>query len=281
LEERLDAEPHARLRYFCSSYHQDSALFPFIDQLGRTAGFARDDAAAAKLEKLEALVAPAGLPNEDVALIADLMSLPAAERHVLPDLSPQRKKEKTLQALLRQLDGVARQQPVVIVFEDAHWIDPTSRELLDLFVEHVGNLPVLLIVTYRPEFQPPWIGQPQVSLLALNRLDRHARRVLVAQIAGGKALPEGVVTEIVNRTDGVCRGADQERARERFAARGQGSLCARRCIAAVRNPDEFARLLDGAARSPGFGAPSGADWRGGGTRIFLSATAYRLSSSRG
>ena len=105
--------------------------------------------------------------------------------------------------LIRQLAGLARQQPVVMVFEDTHWIDPTSRELLDLTVEHVRSLPVLLIVTFRPDFQPPWTGQPQVSMLALNRLDRRDQTALVAQIVGGKALPEEVVAQIVDRTDGV------------------------------------------------------------------------------
>jgi predicted ATPase len=121
----------------------------------------------------------------------------------LPNLSPQRKKERTLEALIRQLEGLARRQPVVMVFEDAHWIDPTSRELLDLTVERVRSLPVLLIVTFRPEFQPPWIGQPQVTMLALNRLDRHDRTVLVEQIAGSKPLPDDVIVQIVERTDGV------------------------------------------------------------------------------
>jgi class 3 adenylate cyclase/predicted ATPase len=203
LAERLHAEPHLRLRYFCSPYHQDSALFPFIDQLGRASGFAREDPPAARLEKLEAVLARAAPPDEDVAFLADLLSLPASERHKLPNLSPQRKKERTLEALIHQLEGLARQQPVVMVFEDAHWIDPTSRELLDLTVERVRRLPVLLIVTFRPEFQPPWTGQPQVSLLALNRLDRHDRTVLVEQIAGGKALPDEVVAQIVDRADGV------------------------------------------------------------------------------
>ena len=122
LEERLRAEPHLRLRCFCSPYHQDSALFPFIDQLGRAAGFARDDIPTAKLDKLEAVLARADPPDEDVSCLADLMSLPASERHPLPNLSPQRKKERTLEALIRQLEGLARQQPVVMVFEDAHWI---------------------------------------------------------------------------------------------------------------------------------------------------------------
>jgi predicted ATPase len=191
------------LRYFCSPYHQDSALFPFIDQLGRAAGFASDDMPAAKLEKLEAVLALAAPPEEDVALLADLMSLPGSERYPLPNLSPQRKKERSLEALIRQLEGLACRQPVVMVFEDAHWIDPTSRELLDLVVERVRSLPALLIVTFRPEFQPPWTGQPQVSMAALNRLDRRDRTALVKQVASGKALPDEVVAQIVERTDGV------------------------------------------------------------------------------
>ncbi len=203
LEERLHAEPHIRLRYFCSPYHQDSALFPFVDQLGRASGFARDDPPVARLDKLETLLARAAPADEDVAFLSDLLSLPVSERHRLPNLSPQRKKERTLEALIRQLDGLARQQPVVMVFEDAHWIDPTSRELLDLAVERVRSLPVLLIVTFRPEFQSPWTGQPQVTMLALNRLDRRDRTALVTEIAGGRTLPDEVVDQIVDRTDGV------------------------------------------------------------------------------
>jgi class 3 adenylate cyclase/predicted ATPase len=203
LTERLQTEAHIRLHYFCSPYHQDSALFPFVDQLGHAAGFAHDDPPAVKLEKLEASLSRADPPEQDVAFLVDLLSLPASEHHPLPKLSPQRKKERTLEALIRQLEGLARHQPVVMVFEDAHWIDPTSRELLDLFVERVRTLPVLLVVTFRPEFQPPWTGEPQVTMLALNRLDRRDRITLIEQIAGGKALPGEVVEQIVNRTDGV------------------------------------------------------------------------------
>jgi len=203
LEERLRAEPHLHLRYFCSPYCRDSALYPFIDQLWHAAEFAPDDPPEVKLEKLEALLARTASPDEDVAFLADLMSLPVSERSSLPNLSPQRKKEKTLEALVRQLEGLARQQPVLMVFEDAHWVDPTSRELLDLTVERVRNLPVLLIVTFRPEFQPPWTGQPQVTMLALNRLDRRDRTALVEQIAGREALPNEVVAQISERADGV------------------------------------------------------------------------------
>jgi class 3 adenylate cyclase/predicted ATPase len=203
LAEQLHAEPYIRLRYYCSPYHQDSALYPFIEQLGRVAGFTRDDPPAAKVEKLEAVLARAAPPDEDMALIADLLSLPASERHPLPNLSPQRKKEKTLEALIHQLEGLARQQPIAMVFEDAHWIDPSSLELVELTVERVGNLPVLLIITFRPEFQSFWIGQPQVTMLALNRLDRRDRTALIEQIAVGKSLPGEVIDQIVERTDGV------------------------------------------------------------------------------
>jgi class 3 adenylate cyclase/predicted ATPase len=203
LEERLQAEPHLRLRYFSSPYYQDSALFPFIDHLGRASGFASDDPPAVKLDKLEALLPRVERPDGGVALLADLLSLPVSERHPLPDLSPQRKKERTLEALLQQVEGMARLQPILAVFEDAHWMDPTSRELLDLIVERVRTLPVLLVVTFRPEFQPPWIGQPQVAMLTLNRLDRRDRTALVEQIAGGKPLPDQVIGQIADRTDGV------------------------------------------------------------------------------
>ena len=203
LERRLHVEPHLCLRYFCSPYHLDSALYPFTDQFGRTAGFTRDDPPEARLEKLEALLARSEPPEDDVALLADLMSLPPSERYRLPNLSAQRKKELTLEALIRRLEGLARRQPVVVVFEDAHWIDPSSRELLDLTVERIGSLPVLLIVTFRPEFQPPWTGQPRMTMLALNRLDRRDRTALVDHIAGGKAMPDDVIDQIVDRTDGV------------------------------------------------------------------------------
>lgn len=203
VHERLAADSAICLRYFCSPYYQDSPLFPFIEQLGRAAGFARDDPAEVKLEKVEALAMRAQPAEGDIALLADLLSLPASSLHPLPELSPQRKKERTFEALVRQLEGLSRRRPVLVVLEDAHWIDPTSRELLDLAVERVRSLPVLLVVTCRPEFQPLWIGQSRVAALTLNRLDRSDRTALVLQVAEGKALPDEVVDQIVDRTDGV------------------------------------------------------------------------------
>ena len=202
LEKRLHSETPLRRRYFCSPYHRDSVLAPFIEQLGRAASFARDDPPATRLAKLEALIGPVAA-EEDVAFLANLLSLPPSERHPLPNLSPLRIREWTLQALIRQLEASARQQPVLMVFEDAQWIDPSSQELLDLIIEHVRSLPVLLIITFRPEFQPPWTGQPRVTILALNRLDRRDRITLAAQLAGAKVLPDKVVEQIADRTDGV------------------------------------------------------------------------------
>ena len=196
------------------------------------------------------LLARAALPDEDVAILADLMSLPASERHPLPNLSPQRKRERTLEALIRQFEGLAHQQPVLMVFEDAHWIDPTSRELLDLTVERVRRLPVLLIVTFRPEFQTHWIGQPRVTMLALNRLDRRDRVSLVAQIAG-KTLPEIVIEQIADRTDGVPLFVEEltkSVLESGAAARRDGALCPRRDFAAIHHPDDIARLAAGPAR---------------------------------
>ena len=203
LEGRLHTEPHIRLRYFCSPYCRDSALYPYIDQLWHAAGFAHYDPPTAKLEKLEMLLASVAPRVEDVTLLAELLSLPVSDRHPLPNLSAQRKKERTLEALIQQLEGLASQKPVLLVFEDAQWIDPTSRELLDLAVERVRNLPVLMVVTFRPEFQSPWTGQPQVTMLALSRLDRRDRAALAAQVAGTRTLPDEVVSQIVDRTDGV------------------------------------------------------------------------------
>jgi class 3 adenylate cyclase/predicted ATPase len=203
LSQRIEIEPHTRLRYFCSPHHQDSALYPFIGQLERAAGFTRDDTATMKLDKLEPVLGDGAEPG-DISLIAEMLSLSGGERFPPLDLSPQRKKERTLAALLRQLRALARRQPVLMIFEDLHWIDPTSRELLDLTVEKIANLPVLLVATYRPEFQPPWVGGSQVTVIALNRLGRNEGALLVHRLAGNLgALPPDLVDEIVERTDGV------------------------------------------------------------------------------
>ena len=151
LSQAIQSEPHTRLRYFCSPHHQDSALYPFIVQLERAAGFARDDTVEEKLGKLRGLLAPGARGDDEIELLAELLSLPSSAADL--NLSPQRKREKLFEALLHQLEALARSRAVLMVFEDAHWIDPTSRELLDLTLDRVARLPVLLVVTFRPEFQ--------------------------------------------------------------------------------------------------------------------------------
>jgi class 3 adenylate cyclase/predicted ATPase len=201
LQERIANEPHTRLRYFCSPHHQDSALHPTIAQLGRAAGFERDDTSERKLNKLMALLATTS--PENGALLAELLSLPTEGRFPPVQLTPQRKKEKTFEALLRHLEGLARQGPVLMLFEDVHWIDPSSRELLDLLIGRISRLSVLLVVTFRPEFQPLWTEQAHVATLVLNRLDRREGAALVQRVAGTGKLSSDVVAAIIERTDGV------------------------------------------------------------------------------
>ena len=201
LSEQIGTEPHTRLRYFCSPHHQDSALYPSIAQLERAAGFSRDDAVEAKLGKLRALLAPGSRDDDDITLLSELLSLPSSAADL--NLSPQRKREKLFEALLSQLEAEARRRPVLMVFEDAHWIDPTSRELLDLTVDRVRHLPMLLAITFRSEFQPPWGGRAHVTTLTLNRLGERDGEALVQKLAGNAALTADIVAEIVERTDGV------------------------------------------------------------------------------
>ena len=202
--EHIGAEPHFRPRYFCSLHHRDSTLHPFVAQLERVAGFARDDAPATRLDKLEALLAQSGGgAGETIGLIADLLSLPSENRYPPLPADPQWKREMTLSALLCQLELLAAQRPVIMIFEDAHWADSSSLELIDRTVERVAGLPVLLIITFRPEFAPPWVGQPHVSSLSLNRLDRREITAVVGGITGGKRLPADILDRIVERTDGI------------------------------------------------------------------------------
>ncbi|MGH7291211.1 MAG: ATP-binding protein, partial [Myxococcota bacterium] len=202
LIESLAGEPHRRLRYFCSPHHADSALYPVVAQIERTAGFERDDDVATRLGKFQAMAAYLATPANDAALIADLLSLDGADasRPQL-DLVPAQRKQLTLDALCRAIEAQAERLPIVAVFEDVHWIDPTSLDLLDRMIVALERLPVLLVVTARPGFEAPWAGRRHVTELALNRLCRSAAADLVRQIAG--ELPGEVVREILDQTDGV------------------------------------------------------------------------------
>jgi tetratricopeptide (TPR) repeat protein len=203
LGERLQNEPHIALRYFCSAHHTNSALFPFIGQIERAAGFERGDSVTEKLSKLDALVARSAADPERVAVLANLLALPVSDHFRLQELSPQKRKEKTFAGLLAQLDGLAARQPVFMIFEDIHWIDPTSLELLATTVEHVPQLRALLLITTRSEFTPPWPSYPHTTTIPLTRLGRRAGAALVERVTGGKRLPNEVMDEILARTDGV------------------------------------------------------------------------------
>jgi class 3 adenylate cyclase/tetratricopeptide (TPR) repeat protein len=201
LSERIHGEPHTRVRYFCSPYHQDSALYPFISQLERVAGFAREDTVEKKLDKLQNLLTPGAQGDDEIELLAEPLSLPNSADGL--SLSPQRKREMLFEALLHQLAALARKRPVLMVFEDVHWIDPTSREMLDLTLDRVSRLPVLVVVTFRSEFQHGWSGEAHVTALALNRLGGEDGAALVERLAGNADLARDTVDEIVARADGV------------------------------------------------------------------------------
>jgi predicted ATPase len=204
LRERLGDQPHTPLRYQCSPYHTSSALYPAIEQLERAAGFEREDTAEAKLAKMEALLAEGTRDVAAVApLFAALLSIPTGDRYPPLDLTPQRRKELTLRALVAQLEGLAAERPVLVVLEDAHWLDPSTAELFGLVVDRVRGLPVLAVITFRPEFTSPWTGHAHATLLTLNRLSRRQGAALVEQATGGKELPAEVADPIVAKTDGV------------------------------------------------------------------------------
>jgi tetratricopeptide (TPR) repeat protein len=203
LAERIAGEPHTRLRYQCSPYHTNSALRPFIAQLERAAGFKADDSSEQRLDKLEAVLALSASRIEGVApLFAALLSIPFGGRYPPLTLSPTQQRRQTLAALLDQFEGLARRQPILLVFEDAHWADATSLELLDLTVERMRQLPVLALFTFRSEFEPPWIGLPNVGTLTLGRLDRDDVESMVARVTGGRVPPAEVMKQIVAKTDG-------------------------------------------------------------------------------
>ena len=203
LLERLAAEPHTRLRYFCSPQHTDSALYPIISQMERAAGFAHDDTAEAKLDKLDTLLAQSFTPPQDAALFAEMLSLSNDGRYPALELAAQQRRQKTLDALTAQLETLSKTNPVLMIFEDVHWIDPTSLEVLGRTVDRLKTLGVLLTITYRPEFEPPWVGRPYVTALNLNRLGEREIAAMIDLVTGNKPLPESIRLDIIERTDGI------------------------------------------------------------------------------
>jgi predicted ATPase len=201
--EELASEPHTRLRYFCSPQHTDSALYPIISQMERAAGFAHDDPTQARLDKIDALLTRTSIPPEDAALFAEMLSLANDGRYSALELPPQQRRQKTLAALVSQLQALTRQNPVLMIFEDAHWADPTSLELFGRIIDKIPSLHALLIVTYRPEFDPPWIGRPYVTALTLNRLGDCEIAAIIDSVTGNKPLSPSIRRDIIDRTDGI------------------------------------------------------------------------------
>jgi class 3 adenylate cyclase/predicted ATPase len=202
LQESIATEAHARLRYFSSPQHTDSVLYPIIGQMERAAGLVHTDSPKAKLDKLDAILAQAFTSSEATALIAEMLSLPNDGRYPGFDHTPEQRRQRTMDALISRLQALAWSGPVLIVFEDAHWTDPTSLEVLDQIVQSIATLPALLIVTYRPEFDPPWIGQPHVTALTLNRLSQREVGVMIDDLVN-KVLPTGVRQGLIERSDGI------------------------------------------------------------------------------
>ena len=204
LTEHLTGAPHTRLRYYCSPHHVNSALHPVIEQLERAAAFEHDDPPERKLDRLEALLSQGTNDPAAVApLFAALLSIPLGRRYTPLDLPAQRQRELTMGALLDQLSGLAARQPVLMVLEDGQWLDPTTTELFERTIERLRTLPALLLVTFRPEFAPPWTSYPHMTSLTLNRLGRRHSTEMIAAVAGGKPFPEEILAQIWAKTEGV------------------------------------------------------------------------------
>ena len=233
LLERLTSEPHTRLRYFCSPQHTDSAFYPIISQMERAAKFVHDDIPQARLDKLDMMLAQTSTSKQDVALFAEMLSLPHDGRYPTFELTSEQRRQKTLGALVSQMEALSRQNPVLMIFEDAHWTDPTSLELFGRIVDRIPSLRALLIVTFRPEFEPPWIGRPYVTALTINRLAQRDVEVMIDRVIGNKPLPANIRHDIIERTDGIPLFVE-EMTKAVLEAGSEGA--ARRTVAAVPSP---------------------------------------------
>jgi class 3 adenylate cyclase/predicted ATPase len=231
--ERVADEPHTRLRYFCSPQHTDSALYPVIGQMERAAGVVRDDSTQQKLDKLDAVLAQTPTSSQDAALFAEMLSLPNDGRYPPLELVTQQRRQRTLEALIAQLEALARQKPVLMIFEDAQWADPTSLEAFGRVVDRIRELRVLLLVTFRPEFQAPWIGRPYVTALTINRLTQRDVGAVIDRVVGNKLLGASIRQDIIERTDGIPLFVE-EMTKAVLEAEGEGAV--EKAIATVPSP---------------------------------------------
>jgi class 3 adenylate cyclase/predicted ATPase/DNA polymerase III delta prime subunit len=233
LLERLAGEPHTRLRYFCSPQHTDTALYPIIGQMERAAGLAHDYAPRGRLDKLDAVLAQTSTSIEDAALFAEMLSLPNDGRYPALDMTGPQRRQRTLEALVSQMAALTRESPVLMIFEDAHWADPTSLEVFGRTVDRIAGLRTLLIVTFRPEFEAPWIGRPHVTVLTLNRLARREIDAMIDRVAGNKLLAASLRHDIVERADGIPLFVEEM---TKAVLEAEDESEARRTVAAVPSP---------------------------------------------
>jgi len=233
LLESLAPEPHTRLRYFCSPQHTDSAFYSIIGQMERAAGLLHDDTSQQKLDKLDALLAQTSTSIQDVALIAEMLSLPNDGRYPALELTPQQRRQKTLDALTAQMETLSRQKPVMMTLEDAHWADPTSLEAFGGVVDRIRTLRVLLLVTFRPEFDAPWIGRPYVTALIVNRLAEHEAGAMIDCLVGNRLLSASIRQDIIERTDGIPLFVEEM---TKAVLEAGSETAAARAIAAVPSP---------------------------------------------
>jgi class 3 adenylate cyclase/tetratricopeptide (TPR) repeat protein len=204
LRDRLETQGVQALRFQCSPYYVNSAFWPIIDNLERALRFTRDETTDAKLDKLEALIVTEyGRPLADVRFLAAILSIPYEQRYGALPMTPQKYKDETLRTLVDISEAAARRQPSVLLFEDAHWADPTTLEVLDLLIDRARTVPLLVVLTHRPEFQSRWSGQGHVGALNLSKLTRTQSAAMVSTLADGKVLPATLLEQILTRTDGV------------------------------------------------------------------------------
>jgi class 3 adenylate cyclase len=233
LLESLAPEPHTRLRYFCSPQHTDSAFSPIIGQMERAAGLLHDDTSQQKLDKLDALLAQTSTSIEDAALIAEMLSLPNDGRYPTLELSPQQRRQKTMEALIGEIETLSRQQPVLMIFEDAHWADPSSLEAFGQVVDRIRTLRALLLVTFRTEFDAPWVGRPYVAALIINRLAEREAGAMIDRIVGDSQLSASIRQDIIERTDGIPLFVEEM---TKAVLEAGSETAAARAVAAIPSP---------------------------------------------
>ena len=252
LRERLGTQGVQALRFQCSPYYVNSAFWPVIDNFERTLNFTRDETTDAKLDKLEALVVTHyGRPLADVRFVAAILSIPCEARYGERPMTPQKHKDETLRSLVDVTEAAARRQPSVLLFEDAHWADPTTLEVLDLLIDRVKTVPLLVVLTHRPEFQSRWSGQGHVGALNLSKLTRTQSAAMVFGSRAARRCPGAARADPDQdrRRAAVCRGADQVHSGIRRAEGGRRSLRVRWLRSHCYHSGHASGLADGAAGS--------------------------------